>query len=63
MVIEMTVHVHKSILEKLNRNAEITGRTRTYIIKLLMQKVMNDNQKMLKSHSVIKYQERDVKEN
>ena len=63
MIIETTVHVHNSILEMLNRSAEITGRARTSIIKLLMQRVMKNNQKMLKSYSVIRYQERDVKEN
>ena len=43
MIIESTIHVHKSILEMLNKSAEITGRTRTSIIKLLMQRVMSDN--------------------
>ena len=63
MSIETTLHVHKSILEMLNEKTEIAGRTITFIIKLLMKKIMNNNQKMLKSYSRIKYQERDVKEN
>ncbi len=63
MLIESTMHIHKSILEMLNRGAEITGKTRTSIIKLLMQRVMSENKKMLISHSRIKYQARDKKEN
>ena len=63
MIIESTIHVHKSILEVLNKSAETTGRTRTSIIKFLMQRVMGNNQKMLKSYSRVRYQERDVKEN
>ena len=63
MSIETTLHVHKSTLEMLNEKAEKTGRTITSIIKLLMKRIMNDNQKMLKSYSRIKYQERDVKDN
>jgi hypothetical protein len=63
MLIETTMHVHKSILEMLEKSSETTGRARTYMIKLLMQRVMRDNQKLLKSYSIIKYQERDLKEN
>ena len=63
MLIETTVHIHSRILEMLNKRAEITGKSRTFIIKLLMQRVMSDNQKMIKSYSRVKYQERDVKEN
>ena len=63
MLIETTIYVHKRILEILNKRAEITGKSRTFIIKLLMQRVMSDNQKMIKSYSRIKYQARDAKEN
>jgi hypothetical protein len=63
MFIETTLHINNIILEMLNRGAAITGRSRTFIIKLLMQRVMKDNQKLLKSYSRIKYQERDLKEN
>jgi hypothetical protein len=63
MPINTTLHVHKSILETLNKRAEVTGRTRTFIIKLLMQRVMNNSQKMIKSYSRIQYQGRDVKLN
>lgn len=63
MLIETTVHMHKEILERLDRGAEITGKSRAVIIKHLMQKMMNNNQKMLKSCSRIQYQKRDVKEN
>ncbi len=62
-MVETTVYMHKNTLEMLNRGAAITGRTRTFIIKRLMRRVMHDNRKMLKSHSRIKYQERDLKEN
>lgn len=63
MLIETTMHVHKGILEMLHRRAEITGRTATFIIKQLMQRVMDDNQNMIKVHSRIRYQDRDLKEN
>jgi hypothetical protein len=63
MPIETTIYVHKQILEMLNNGAETTDRTRKSIIKLLMQRVMKDNQKMLKSNSRIKYQRSDEKEN
>jgi hypothetical protein len=63
MLIESTIHVHKSTMETLNKGVVITGRTRTYIIKMLMQRVMRDNQKFIKSYSRVKYQERDLKEN
>jgi hypothetical protein len=63
MLIESTVHMHKSTLEMLERGAERTGRTRTFIIKVLMQRVMSTNQHMIKSNARIKYQSRDNKEN
>jgi hypothetical protein len=63
MLIESTVHMHKSTLEMLERGAETTGRARTFIIKVLMQRMMSNNQHMIKSHSRIQYQERDLKEN
>lgn len=63
MLIETTMHVHKSILEMLEKGSETTNRTRTYIIKCIMQRVMRDNRKLLRSYSVIKYQDRDLKEN
>ena len=63
MIIETILHVNKCILETLNKSSETTGRTRTFIIMLLMQRVMSDNQKMLKSYSRIRYQERDKKDN
>ncbi len=47
----------------LNRGAEITGRTMTFLIKLLIQRVMRGNRKLLKSNTRVKYQERDEKEN
>ena len=63
MLIETTLNVHKSILEELNICADIIGRSRTFIIKLLIQRIMKDNQRMIKTNSRVKYQERDVKEN
>lgn len=63
MNIETTIHIQRNTLEMLERGAAITGRSRTLIIKMLMQRLMRDNQKMLQSHSRIRYQERDLKEN
>ena len=63
MTIDTTIHVHKNILEILNKRAEATGMARTCIIKLLMQRVMKSSQKMIKAYSRIKYQQRDTKDN
>jgi hypothetical protein len=62
MLIDTTMHVHKNILDMLNEGAEKTGKNITSIIKLLMQRVMKDNQQMIKTNSRIKYQMRDEKE-
>ena len=63
MLIESTIHIHKSILEMLNRGVEMTGKTRICIVRILMRRIMGDNQHMLKSNARIKYQARDEKEN
>jgi hypothetical protein len=63
MLIESTIHIHKSILEKLDTGAEMSRRSRISVIKLLIQRIMKDNKRMIKTYSRIKYQERDVREN
>jgi hypothetical protein len=63
MLIESTINVHKNIMEMLEKSSEATGRTRTHIIKILMQRIMKDNHKLFKMNSRVKYQERDLKEN
>lgn len=63
MLIDSTLHVHKSIMEMLEKSSETTGRSITYMIKFFMQRVMKDNHKLLKTSSRIKYQKRDEKEN
>lgn len=63
MLIETTLHINKGTLEMINKCAEKTRRSRTFIIKHLAQRMMSDNRKMLKTNSRIKYQERDLKEN
>jgi hypothetical protein len=63
MVIETTLHVHKCIFEKLDNAALRNMRSRTSIIKLLIQRTMRDHRRMIKTYSRIKYQKRDIKEN
>ena len=63
MLIETTLHVHKSILDRLDNSVAITGLSRTSTIRLLIQRIMKDNQRMIKTNTRIKYQERDLKEN
>jgi hypothetical protein len=63
MLIESTIYVHKNTLEMLDRGAETTGRTRTLIIRVLMQRIMSNNRHMIRSNARIKYQSRDNKEN
>lgn len=60
---ETTINIHKNIMKMLDKGTETTRKSRTFIIKSLMQRMMSDNQKMLKSYSRIKYQRRDEKEN
>ena len=63
MFIETTLHVHKIILDKLDRAVSRNLQSRSYLIKFLIQRIMKDHQKMIKTYSRIKYQERDKKEN
>ena len=63
MLIETTLYVNKSILDMLNRGVIITGGSRTHMIKILMQMVMKNNRRLLKSNSRVQYQKRDEKEN
>lgn len=63
MLIETTLHVHRNILEKLNNAALRSGKARTSIIKLIMQRMMQNNQRMIKVNSRIQYQKRDLKGN
>lgn len=63
MLIETTLHVHKNILDKLDTGVAISGRSRTSLIKMLIQRMMKHNQNVIKTNSRIKYQERDLKEN
>ena len=62
MLIETTLHVHKNVMNKLDEGIVKTGVSRSSIIKLLIQRIMDDGQRMIKSYSRIKYQERDEKE-
>ncbi len=61
MMIETTLYVHKSILAQLERGAAVTGKSRTVLIKLLIQRVMRSNRTFLKSSTAVKYQESDEK--
>ena len=63
MVIATTLHVHKNILDKLDHGAIVIGISRNSIIKLLIQRVMKDNQRMIKANSRVRYQAKDLKEN
>ena len=63
MVIATTLHVHKSILDKLDQGAIVIGISRNSIIKMLIQRVMKDNQRMIKANSRVRYQAKDLKEN
>ncbi len=63
MLIETTLHVHRNILDKLNQSTKTTGKNRTLIIKLIIQMIMKDNHKLVKTNSRVRYQDRDQKEN
>ncbi len=59
MIIETTIYIHSSVLRMLNRGAALTGKSRTVIIKLLIQRMMSCTKTMTKSFSRVQYQERD----
>jgi len=63
MLIETTLHVHKNILHELDRVVSLLGESRNFIIKYLIQRIMYDNKRMIKTYARIKYQKRDLKEN
>ena len=63
MLIPTTLHVHKTILDKLDHGAIVIGISRNSIIKLLIQRIMKDNRRMLKANSRVRYQAKDLKEN
>ncbi len=63
MLIETTLHVHKNVMNKLDEGSIKTGMSRSSIIKFLIQRIMDNGQRMIKAYSRIKYQERDQKEN
>jgi hypothetical protein len=63
MLIPTTLHVNKTILDKLDQSSIVIGRSRNSIIKLLIQRVMKDNQRMIKRNSRVRYQAKDLKEN
>lgn len=63
MIIETTVYIHSSTLGMLNRGTALTGKSRTVIIKLLIQRMMSCTKTTIKSFSRIQYQERDGKDN
>jgi hypothetical protein len=63
MLIATTLHVHKTILTKLDETAIVIGISRNAIIKLLIQKIMKDNHRMIKVNTRVRYQEKDQKEN
>jgi len=62
MFIETTLYVHRSILNTLSTRAAKTGISRTSIINHLMQRVMKDDKRMIKTCSRVQYQKRDRKE-
>jgi hypothetical protein len=63
MLIETTLHMHTTILNKVDQIAIVIGKSRSSIIKLLIQRIMKDNQQMIKVNSRVRYQLRDLKDN
>ena len=62
MNIATTLNINKDILEEITYASDITGRSRTEIIILLLKKVMSDNKIKARINSSIKYQRCDEKE-
>ncbi len=63
MLIETTLHVHQNTLHELDRVVSLIGESRNSIIKYLIQRIMYDNKRMIKTYARIKYQKRDLKGN
>ena len=59
MIIETTIYIRKGIGENLLMVSEKTGKSRTYIIILLLKRAMRDSYRLAKSFSPVKYQEKN----
>lgn len=63
MVIETTLNMHNNILERINFASKKVKKSRTYIIRLILGKMIEDNNKFKRLWSPVKYQKRDVYDN
>ena len=59
MIIETTINIHTTILYMLGEASLSTGRSRNFIIVLLLKRVMEENRNMLRFNTAVKYQEED----
>ena len=59
MIIETTINIHKTIMDRLGKSSISTGRSRNFIIVLLLKRAMEENRKMLRFNTAVKYQEED----
>jgi hypothetical protein len=58
--IETTLNINRSILTRLNYASKVTNKSRTYVIRLLFGKMLEDEWTLNHYWSRIKYQKRDL---
>ena len=63
MFVKTTINIETKILDKISSSAYFTEVSRTKIIKLLLARVIRNNQKMVRSNHGIMYQDRDDSNN
>ena len=62
MNISTTININKDILEEITFSSDITGKSRTEMIILLLKKVMSDNKIKARINCSVKYQTCDEKD-
>jgi hypothetical protein len=63
MKIETTLNINRNILTRLDYVSKVVNKSRTYIIRLLLGKMLDDERNLNQYWSRIKYQKRDLPDN
>ncbi len=63
MIIETTLNMHVEILERIEFASKRLNKSRMYIIRMLLAKMIEDDKKLKRMWSPVKYQDRDMSGN
>jgi hypothetical protein len=63
MKIETTLNMHKDIKERIESASKRLRKSRTYVIRIILGKMLEDNKKLKRLWSPLKYQKSDIPEN